>query len=782
VGVRKPETEGSVPVSRADPSPGRIRHAWAKLRAASSPQFGSGAVFLSETRARAARIVSGLTIAVNATALGLGLLGLGKGLPLNVVLLLALVGNVLLHAAVRKTPLWGGRALTWFWAASMPFLIEEPYVSERTAVAFLLPPALAMVLAGRKTVVAAALLQLPILVLRAPTPLASPYLGPTFLVMSAMVVGLLLVAQHLLLGALHEAARTAAGFELISRETTDVVLIRRPTGVEGESEVLFMSPAVAKITGYPPGEVERGDVNIYDLVHPEDLPRLAASREELLAERGASRSVDIRVKHKEGHWLWFQARGTNLLHEPYVGGVVTTLQDITEAREARMCFERELAHQAEHDPLTALPNRRVLQRDLETAFAARSSIAVLFCDLDGFKIVNDSLGHDVGDRLLRSVTARVSAVVDGRGMLYRFGGDEFVVLCPDAAPDTRPVDLAREIMDSLRRPLDLEGREVFVNASIGVAFGAGHEKPDTLIRDADVAMYRAKESGRDRIEVFDDDMRRAARRRHDVEQALRRAVAAEELSVVYQPRFHASTRLVLGFEALVRWTDADLGPVSPTEFVPIAEETGLIIAIGLWVLERAAEQLRVFRARFPGKALSMSVNLSARQLLGEVKISEAVRDVLRRTSIPPASLELEITEGIFVSRAETVVEVLSSLRALGVRLSVDDFGTGYSSLAYLRRFPIDAMKIDRTFITDMVTHRDDATIVRVVIELARALGIRTTAEGVENEDQARMLTELGCDELQGFHLARPMTAEAAEDLLQRATTLHAVAEKTAAGA
>ncbi len=777
MGVRKPETEGSDSTRRARAPSGRTRHAWATLRAASSPQFGSGAAFLDETRARAARVVSVLTIAVNATALGLGLAGLGKGLPAAAVLAAALVGNALLHVAVRKAPVWGGRALTWFWATSMPFLIQEPYVSERTAVAFLLPPALAMVLAGRKTVIAAALLQLPILVMRAPTPLASPYLGPTFLVMSSMVVGLLLVAQHLLLGALHEAARTAAGFELISRETTDVVLIRRPTGVEGESEVLFMSPAVAKITGYPPGTVERGLVNMYDLVHPEDLPRLAASRDEVLAERGASRSVDIRVRHKEGHWLWFQARGTNLLHEPYVGGVVTTLQDITASREARMSFERELAHQAEHDPLTALPNRRVLQRDLEAAFAARTSIAVLFCDLDGFKIVNDSLGHDVGDRLLRSVTARVSAVLADRGMLYRFGGDEFVVLCPDVETKARPLELAREIMDSLRRPLDLEGREVFVNASIGVAFGAGHEKPETLIRDADVAMYRAKESGRDRIEVFDDAMRRSAQRRHDVEQALRRAVAAEELSVVYQPRFHAGTRQVLGFEALVRWNDAELGPVSPSEFVPIAEETGLIIAIGRWVLERAAEQLRVFRARFPGKALGMSVNLSARQLLGEMKISEVVRDVLRRTSIPPAALELEITEGIFVSRAETVVEVLSSLRALGVRLSVDDFGTGYSSLAYLRRFPIDAMKIDRTFITDMVTDRDDATIVRVVVELARALGIRTTAEGVENEDQARMLTELGCDELQGFHLARPMTAAAAEELLERPSAAQAASEK-----
>jgi diguanylate cyclase (GGDEF)-like protein len=419
--------------------------------------------------------------------------------------------------------------------------------------------------------------------------------------------------------------------------------------------------------------------------------------------------------------------------------------------------------------VTGLPNRPLFLDRLRHAQAriARSAAnyALVFIDLDRFKVVNDSLGHAAGDELLVQVSGRLQSTLRSGDTLARFGGDEFVVLLEDLAGEADALLIVERLLDSLAEPVVLGERELIITASAGVVIGDGtHLGPDECVREGDVAMYRAKARGGGCFEVFRHDLERGGLPKLDLEIDLRRAIAEGELELHYQPVVRTRGQAVVGVEALVRWRHPVRGLVSPGEFIPLAEETGLILSLGRFVLEEACRQMGAWRKEHPElEGLVVSVNLSPRQFR-QTDLAEQVAAALERSGLDAASLCLEVTEGVMVDDVEAATTTLTRLKALGVSISVDDFGTGYSSLAYLKRFPIDYVKIDRSFIAGL-DEKVDAEIVRSVIRLAAAIGIDVVAEGVENADQLERLEELGCPLVQGYHVARPQPADAVEALI-----------------
>ncbi|MDQ1517487.1 MAG: hypothetical protein QOE80_3317 [Actinomycetota bacterium] len=438
--------------------------------------------------------------------------------------------------------------------------------------------------------------------------------------------------------------------------------------------------------------------------------------------------------------------------------------------------DRALAEQALHDPLTGLPNRVLFLNRLNHALSRnerqRNRLAVLFLDLDGFKHVNDSLGHDVGDALLVAVARRLGGVLRPGDTLARFGGDEFTVLCDQLTDEEQAIVVARRLADALVDPIDLGGgSEVVVSISIGVAFsGRDDDSADHLLRDADVAMYRAKEQGRARWEVFDVAMHTRAAYRLEVVKDLRRARELGQMALEYQPQVSMVDGRILGVEALLRWRHPQQGLLSPAEFIPLAEESQLILPIGSWVIREACAQLAAWQDEFPGAAdLEMCVNVSARQLASDDLVS-VVSAAIAEHRLDPTKVCLEITESVLMEDADFYLEALRRLFRVGVRVAVDDFGIGYSSLAYLRRFPVDVLKLDRAFIEGLGTGADTTqarAIVRAVIEMAHALQLTLVAEGIETADQAAALCRLGCDLGQGYWFARPQSPDALLDLLRR---------------
>jgi diguanylate cyclase (GGDEF)-like protein len=424
---------------------------------------------------------------------------------------------------------------------------------------------------------------------------------------------------------------------------------------------------------------------------------------------------------------------------------------------------RRLAHQADHDTLTDLPNRRAFLDRLGRALAATARtdrhVLVLFLDLDRFKVVNDSLGHRAGDELLRTVAERLRTAVRPGDTVARFGGDEFTMLCEDIHDEAHALRVVERVRAALEQPFPLAGNELFATGSIGIALGRGRdESPEALVENADAAMYRAKDRGGNCVELFDSAMRDRAVRRLALSSALHRAVERDEFRVAYQPTVRLATGEVDGVEALVRWDRPGHGVVAPLDFVPLAEENGLIVPIGAYVLEQACRQARRWTDAATGPGPSVSVNLSARQLV-DPGLVPAVEAALDTTGVDPASVSLEITESVLMGDVAAIGTVLTELKALGLRLLVDDFGTGYSSLTYLRRFPVDGVKIDRSFVGGLGTSADDEAIVRAVIALAHGLGLVAVAEGVETQEQVEHLVDLRCDLAQGYHLGRPAPPE-----------------------
>ena len=573
--------------------------------------------------------------------------------------------------------------------------------------------------------------------------------------------------------ALESAALTESGLRAegearlsaLIEHSTDVILV-----LASDSAVEYVSPSVRQILGHDACDFvgER----LLDHVADQDRALVqAALRGRSPRAGGTSEAFQFRVRHHDGRLLDTECLVTNLLENAAVGGIVVNLRDITERKQ----FEEQLTYQAFHDPVTDLANRALFRDRVEHAISRRSQssppLAVLFLDLDDFKSVNDTLGHVAGDRVLQIISSRVRSALRAGDTVARLGGDEFAVLLEDVVDETAVSEIVEGLLELISAPLSMDGREVSVECSIGIAVArpagdtAAEIMVDEVLRNADVAMYQAKAADGDTYRHFKPEMHAAVVRQLALRAELKAAIAAEQLTLAYQPIYDLATGEVAGYEALLRWEHATLGAISPVTFIPVAEDSGLIIPLGRWVLQRACEDAVAFQRTDPHPAQhTLSVNISARQLQRPEIVGE-VREALRSSGLSPSSLVLEITESLLLDDINLAIERLGALRELGVRIAVDDFGKGYSSLSYIGRLPIDFIKIDKQFIDSVDADDKEGRLTAAIIGLSRVLGLGCVAEGVERSAQHERLKQLGCDFAQGFLLARPMSAEALSALL-----------------
>ena len=551
--------------------------------------------------------------------------------------------------------------------------------------------------------------------------------------------------------------RSERKFRSLIARSAELVLV-----VDERRLIRFVTPVIGRRLGYE-SEALLG-TPLLELVHPDDRANgdLADHHEE-----GAD-PVHWRLRHRDGSWIDTEAEWLDLRDDLAVRGYVVTIRDVRE----RKALEEQIRHQAFHDSLTGLANRALfedrVQHALERLRRDRDQgVGMLFIDLDDFKTINDSLGHAAGDELLRQVARRLGESTRRADTVARFGGDEFAVLVEGfRAPDTAAV-IAERIRASLERPVHVDGEPLFVRASIGIAPGAPELTSDDLLRNADLAMYAAKASGKGRAALFEPNMGASARERLQLTVDLRHAVRDEQLEVKYQPLVRLGDNRMLGVEALVRWHHPTMGELSPLRFIPLAEETGLIVPIGAFVLHEACTQLASWRAAHPDQPLAYaSVNVSARQFQREGQVLSDVRNATSEAGLDPSHLMLEITESVLMQDHDAIIRELNALRKLGVRIAIDDFGTGYSALSYLRNFPIDTVKMDRSFVRDLGEGKADSALIRSVVELGEALEMEIIAEGIESEEQLSSVTGLRCAMAQGFLFSPPLDASGIEAVLR----------------
>jgi len=562
--------------------------------------------------------------------------------------------------------------------------------------------------------------------------------------------------------------QSEARFRSLVQNSSDVMTI-----VERDGTIRYVSPSVRRVFGFEPdGLLGTSVLELLDPAHRSHLASVLLGSGE--ARDGNSESLELRVQHRDESWMRVEMVATDLSGDPNVQGIVLNTRDITERKN----FEEQLSHQAFHDSVTGLANRALFHNRVDHALQrlARtdSSVCVLFLDLDDFKTVNDSLGHAAGDLLLAEVGNRLRECVRSADTAARFGGDEFAILLEDGGFEVA-AEIAERVMHELAKPCDLEGKEVFIRASIGIAFADlfSDQRPDDLLRDADLAMYMAKNQGKGRYQVFEPVMHRTVLERLELKADLQRAVEREEFVLHYQPIFVLETGQVSGVEALVRWRHPDRGLVPPDQFIPLAEESGLIVPLGYWVLSEACRRALELESRSAnGTPLTMSVNLSTKQLQ-QPDLIDRVRSTLEETGLEPARLALEITESVMMADMEISAVRLQQLKDLGVKIALDDFGKGYSSLNYIRQFPVDILKVDKSFIDGVGEESDVSALTGAIIDLASVLHIRPVAEGIEESEQLDRLIELGCDLGQGFLFARPMEPVALAEFI--AGTRHDVA-------
>ena len=542
-----------------------------------------------------------------------------------------------------------------------------------------------------------------------------------------------------------------ARFRALVQHSSDVIMI-----VDGTGVIMYMSPSVEQILGYAPDAMTGKALDGYlDEESTAAASHLIASAS---AQPGVTAPAEWRVRHRDGHWLHLEIVGTNLLHEPTVRGIVLNARNINE----RKALEAQLVHQAFHDPLTGLANRVLfLDRVSHALTMVRrhdQMLAVLFVDLDGFKTINDSLGHLAGDRLLVTVSQRLLTCVRDSDTVARLGGDEFALLIEDSTDNDAATVVAERVAAAVRHPIQLEGREVFMTASIGIATASGEGTGSDLLRNADVAMYVAKAGGKSRYEHFAEEMHGKALERLELQGELRRALdRGGEFTLLYQPIVELQSGEVTGVEALVRWLHPERGTLSPGQFIPLAEETGLIVPLGRWVVREACRQAQLWQGGCgTERALTLTVNVSGYQLQYEGVVDD-VRDALADSGLDPRHLVLEITESVLMQENDMILKRLRALKELGVRLAIDDFGTGYSSLGYLQRFPIDILKIDKAFVDDIGSSATEPALVRAIIALGETLRLQTIAEGIELQQQWDGLHQLGCQMGQGYLFARPVS-------------------------
>lgn len=527
-----------------------------------------------------------------------------------------------------------------------------------------------------------------------------------------------------------------------------------------------VNSSLCEMVGY--SERELLATNFQAITHEDDLPNMMLQIATMLEGKLSTYQMELRYKHKRGHVVWILLSVT-MIRDSLTDSVnlVFQIQDITDRKRA----EERLLHEAFHDVLTGLPNRALFMDHLKLSVERGKRredrlFAVLFLDLDRFKIINDSLGHMVGDQLLVGIARRLEICLRPGDTVARLGGDEFTVLLEDLTNVAEVIEVAERLQKALTLPFNLNGHEVFTTVSIGIALSStGYDRPEEVLRDADTAMYRAKMLGKARHEVFDKTMHAYAMNLLQMESDLRRAIERKEFVLHYQPIVAFETGAITGFEALIRWQHPERGFIPPDDFISIAEETGLIIPIGQWVLEEACRQIRAWQEQFPQyPPLQISVNLSSKQFINS-KLIDQVRQVMQETRVDPRNLKLEMTESMVMENFDSAIEMLKQLRTLGIELSIDDFGTGYSSLSYLHRFPISTLKIDRSFVSCMSDHNENAEIVRTILMLARSLKMNVVAEGVETKDQFTQLAQLECEYGQGFFFSKPLDVDAAVRLL-----------------
>ena len=529
---------------------------------------------------------------------------------------------------------------------------------------------------------------------------------------------------------------------------------------------LQVNKSLCDILGYSEEELLAGDYQ--SITHRDDLSRGLLHVYELLQGKIPASHSEKRYVHKDGREIWvLESLSVVRSADNTPKHLIFQIQDITERKRA----EQQVRHAAFHDALTNLPNRAMLadRLSLDLARAKRNQnyhFAVLFLDLDRFKIVNDSLGHTMGDQLLVELSQRLESCLRKNDTAARLGGDEFALILDDIKDPLDAVYVAERVQESLAKPFDLNGQDFYTSASIGIAYSrTGYERPEEILRDADTAMYRAKANGKARYEVFDSEMHQRALRALKLEGDLRRAIEHGEIRVHYQPILSLTTREVIGFEALARWFHPEHGTIPPDKFIPLAEETGLIIPLGGLVLRTACRQLKQWNDRYGNvdKSWTISVNMSGRQF-SQPGLVQQIEQVLRDTRLAPGCLRLELTESVVMENANTAADMLHQLKELGVQLSLDDFGTGYSSLSYLHCFPFDILKVDQSFIAKVTSDREIAGIVETIMVLAGKLSKQIVAEGIETEEQLEQLRALNCEYGQGYLFSKPVEAAAVPTL------------------
>jgi len=535
-----------------------------------------------------------------------------------------------------------------------------------------------------------------------------------------------------------------------------------------QSGEIYFSPRWKAMLGYEEAEISSRTDEWFGRVHVEDISHLKAQLDAHLADGAAHFESHHRIQHKDGRYLHVLARGLRVCDEQgkpsRMAGSQSDISEQTAANE-------QLEYNAFYDSLTGLANRALFMQLMTRALSSPRRrgdyrFAALFLDLDRFKVINDSLGHARGDDLLIGVARRIEGVLRPGDTAARLGGDEFTVLLDDVGDIGVATRIAERIQEELSKVFVIGGQEIYPSISIGIAISTPeYRQAEDLLRDADTAMYRAKAAGRARHAVFDEEMHAAALDLLRLETDLRRALDRNEFFVVYQPIVHLASGEISGFEALVRWNHPQRGLVSPGAFIPLAEETGLVIALDHFVLREACQQIRAWQEMFAGREFTISANLSSKQFLQNDLVAK-VQFALAQSGLPPQSLKLEITEGVLMNDPEAAATMLHNLRALGIRLSIDDFGTGYSSLSYLHRFPLDTLKVDQSFVKRMQADGQGGEIVDTIVQLARNLRMDVIAEGIETPEQLQRLRAIDCDYGQGYLFSRPMTSDKAQDLLE----------------
>jgi len=588
-------------------------------------------------------------------------------------------------------------------------------------------------------------------------PISGLVVGSVAITTILMTRQLVAVRQNVRLLAETAVRANEARFRSLVQNSSDVIVV-----VDRDGTVRYVSPSAFRVLGVDPSRLT--DHPLVDLLDAEDRDRAAMFLRESVASGSVSAPTEWRFLQPDGNLLHAEVVATNLLADPMVRGIVLNTRDVSDRKR----FEEQLRHQAFHDPLTGLANR-ALFRDrvdhaLKLARRQRQSLTVLFLDLDDFKKVNDSLGHGEGDRLLVAAAERFRSCARSGDTVARLGGDEFAILIEEPTGQEEQDILTGRLMDAMAQPFMLSGNEVSVTVSVGIAGAQSGDNVSDVLRNADVAMYAAKRAGKGRFENYRKQMSSDAARRAELERGLRHAIERRELVLHYQPIVNLASGEVGGVEALVRWDHPQYGLLMPQQFIPLAEETGLITRVGVWVLTEACREVCRWRHEHPERDLAVHVNLSARELVDRDVVQD-VRLALAETRVDPRAVVLEITEHVLMQQSAAVLERLTALKALGVRLAIDDFGTGYSSLAYLQRFPIDILKVARPFIEELGTGVEKAALARAIIGLGDTLKLVTIAEGVERQEQVALLLELGCALGQGYHFAPAVTPARMDELL-----------------